>query len=95
MVGGAVPAWRAIDEDTTDGVDVEQLEAFLDAGGFADSELVVDQHVTAETISAINSWQESLDLVATGRVELGEVIFHDGDVTVVSHNQTVRPPLQV
>ena len=86
MVGGAVPAWRAIDEDTTDGVDVEQLEAFLDAGGFADSELVVDQHVTAETISAINSWQESLDLVATGRVELGEVIFHDGDVTVVALN---------
>ncbi len=82
---GAVPAWRTIGVDTTDGVDVFQLETSLAAKGFTDGgAMKVDEHLTSATVAAINAWQKSLSIAQTGEVALGEVIFEPTDVTVVA-----------
>ena len=40
--------------------------------------------MTSATIKAISDWQESLDQEPTGRIELGELIFQDGEIAVVA-----------
>ena len=87
LMTGSVPAWRTIDANTTDGVDVRQLETSLAAKGFDDGgAMTVDDHVDTHTIAAINDWQASLDIAQTGEVALGEVIFEPTEVTVVALN---------
>lgn len=90
VVPGAVPAWRAIDGTTSDGVDVHQVETFLQSKGFTDGgAMKVDDHVTSGTVAAIKAWQTSMEIDATGRIELGEIVFLTGDVTVVAVNAKV------
>ena len=87
VVPGPVPAWRAIGPTTTKGVDVHQLESFLKSAGFTDNgAMTVDDVVTTATVAAIKQWQTALGVPVTGTVELGEVVFHDGDLTVVAIN---------
>jgi peptidoglycan hydrolase-like protein with peptidoglycan-binding domain len=87
---GALPAWRPINEKTTDGADVEQLEANLDALGFDPG--TVDEHFTATTKSAIESWQDSAGLPVDGAVPLGRVVFAPGALKVDKLSNEVGAP---
>lgn len=62
------------------GPDVEQLESGLAALGF--SGFTVDREFTAGTAAAVREWQESLGVAPTGQVELGDVVFLPGPVTL-------------
>jgi hypothetical protein len=95
VVPGTISAWRAIDEDTSDGIDVLQLETFLGSAGFdADGDLDVDSTVDDATIEAIEDWQTSLGIEPTGRIEFGEVVFLPDKVTVVATDVKVGAVLE-
>jgi hypothetical protein len=82
LMYGDVPAYRDLSEGTSAGPDVEELESNLAALGFAPG--TVDDEFTSSTASAVADWQDSLDLKATGAVELGRVVFMAGPRRVTS-----------
>jgi hypothetical protein len=82
LMYGDVPAYRDLSEGTSAGPDVEELESNLAALGFAPGR--VDDEFTSSTASAVADWQDSLDLEATGAVELGRVVFMAGPRRVTS-----------
>lgn len=75
LMWGDKPAWRALSDSVSDGVDVRQLETNLVAFGFGDGDLTIDDEFTAATATLVEEWQEDLGLEETGAVELGRVIF--------------------
>lgn len=82
---GAVPAWRDLGPETSDGVDVRQLEqALSDLGYPADYDLDVDGEWTWATTQAVEEWQEDRGLAETGTLPLGTVVFTDGDLRIGS-----------
>lgn len=85
---GTQPFWRDL-ESGDDGVDVAQLEANLAALGFdADGDMTVDRNYTAATSEAVEAWEESLGLEASGDVPLGRAVVIGGP-SVVSEASTV------
>lgn len=84
VLAGAVPAYRALDVDATDGPDVQQLEqALVDLGH--GSGVTVDEHFDSGTAAAVKRWETGLDRAAPdGRVELGDVAFTSGSVRIGS-----------
>jgi peptidoglycan hydrolase-like protein with peptidoglycan-binding domain len=87
---GAEAAYRDLDDGVDDGPDVAQLEQNLTTLGFtADGDIVVDEHFDTATTAAVDAWQESLGVEATGTVELGDVVFLPDPVTVVTVSGTV------
>jgi membrane fusion protein, multidrug efflux system len=87
---GADAAYRDLDDGVDDGPDVAQLEQNLTNLGFtADGDMVVDEHFDTATAAAVEAWQESLGVEATGTVELGDVVFLPDPVTVVAVSGTV------
>jgi peptidoglycan hydrolase-like protein with peptidoglycan-binding domain len=76
VFSGSEPAWRPLVAGVSDGRDIRQLEENLRALGYDDErELTVDERFDASTAAAVARWQEDLGLAATGRVELGEIVF--------------------
>ncbi|MFG2333148.1 peptidoglycan-binding protein [Streptomyces sp. NPDC048604] len=73
LLYGEVPAYRAFQEDMSDGGDVEQLERNLAALGYTG--FTVDEEFTARTAAAVKRWQKDLGLPKTGVLELGRVLF--------------------
>jgi peptidoglycan hydrolase-like protein with peptidoglycan-binding domain len=97
---GSQPAWRPLALGVRDGVDIRQLEQNLRALGYDDGrELEIDTRFDASTAAAIKRWQEQLGLAATGRVELGDVVFLPGPRRVgtvaVSLGDPVRPGARI
>ncbi len=85
---GTQPFWRDL-ESGDDGTDVVQLEANLAALGFdADGDMTVDRDYTSATVEAVEAWEESLGLEATGDVPLGRAVMIGGP-SVVSEASTV------
>jgi len=85
---GAIAPWRTMSADTT-GPDVEQLEAYLVAGGWADGDVVViDTEWTAETTAAIEVWQEATEQAVTGEVALGDIWFINSPILVTNVHAT-------
>jgi peptidoglycan hydrolase-like protein with peptidoglycan-binding domain len=85
---GTQPFWRDL-ESGDDGVDVVQLEANLAALGFdANGDMAVDGDYTSATVEAVEAWEESLGLEATGDVPLGRAVMIGGP-SVVSEASTV------
>ena len=82
VLTGAVPAYRALDTEATDGPDVQQLEqALVDLGH--GSGVTVDQDFTSGTEAAVKRWETALGRRAPdGRVELGDIVFASGPVRV-------------
>ncbi|RZU66116.1 multidrug efflux pump subunit AcrA (membrane-fusion protein) [Microterricola gilva] len=80
LLHGDLPAWRAFSLGMTDGADVLQLERNLAALGFFDRE--PDEEFAGSTERAVKNWQESLGLEETGAIELGRVVFAQGDVRI-------------
>lgn len=73
---GDLPAWRTLSTDSEDGTDVLQLEANLRALGFdPDAEMTIDQTFDGDTHAAVERWQATLGVDATGEVVLGAVVF--------------------
>jgi multidrug efflux pump subunit AcrA (membrane-fusion protein) len=81
LMYGDVPAYRDLSEGIS-GRDVEELESNLAAIGFDPG--TVDDEFTSTTAGAVTDWQDSLDLEATGTVELGRVVFMAGPRRVTS-----------
>lgn len=85
---GTQPFWRGL-QSGDDGTDVLQLEANLAALGFtADGVMTVDGDFTSATSDAVEAWEESLGLEATGDVPLGRAVVIGGP-SVVSEASTV------
>jgi peptidoglycan hydrolase-like protein with peptidoglycan-binding domain len=79
---GTQPFWRDL-QSGDEGADVLQLEANLAALGFtADGAMTVDRAYTSATVDAVETWEESLGLEATGDVPLGRVVVIDGPSVV-------------
>ncbi|BAN03532.1 peptidoglycan-binding domain-containing protein [Ilumatobacter coccineus] len=75
---GSLPFHRSLDWGD-EGADVEQLEANLWALGFTDdATLSVDGVYDTSTADAVEAWETSLGLEATGDFDAGRVIVVDG-----------------
>ena len=75
LMYGSRPAWRSLDEDSSDGIDIRQLEENLLLLGYTRKGDVIDRHWDDDTTAAVRRWQRNLGLVVDGEVELGEVVF--------------------
>ena len=83
LMFGDVPAWREFQIGITPGEDVMQLEQNLFVLGYgAPESLDVDQIFDADTADAITKMQVDLGIIATGRIEFGDVIFLPGTSVV-------------
>ena len=79
---GAIPAFRALDVDVSDGPDVRQLEQALTDLGYG-ADLTVDDHFSSVTAAAVTRWETDLGRAyPDGVVELGDLVFSAGDVRV-------------
>lgn len=83
--GGSAPM-----EDASVGPDVEQLEVGLRSLGYTG--FTVDEQFTSSTAEAVKRWQTSMGVKATGRVELGDVIFLPGPVRLVVDGAQLGKP---
>lgn len=84
LLYGDLPVWRAMADDI-EGPDVLQLETALVALGFDEgSDMTVDEEFTSFTESIVSEWQVAIGAVDDGVVDLGEVVFGEGPVTVGS-----------
>jgi peptidoglycan hydrolase-like protein with peptidoglycan-binding domain len=82
---GARPAWRPFAIGMSDGPDVAQLEAGLEAGGFdPDHAITIDDHFSAATAADVRRWQQALGQPQTGIVDLGSVAFLSRPIRVTS-----------
>jgi peptidoglycan hydrolase-like protein with peptidoglycan-binding domain len=100
LFAGRKPAWRPLVEGVSDGRDVRQLEQNLRSLGYDDDgELTIDTHFDASTAAAVARWQDDLGVAATGRVELGDIVFLQGARRVgtlrVALGDRVRPGVRV
>jgi peptidoglycan hydrolase-like protein with peptidoglycan-binding domain len=92
LLPGEVPAYRRLAYSEGPGDDVRQLEQFLADAGFGDEGLVTDTEWTGDTTEAVQRWQESLGLAATGEIEVGQVVFWPTPVRVESHAKELGSP---
>ncbi|MEV8511035.1 peptidoglycan-binding protein [Dactylosporangium sp. NPDC051484] len=79
---GSLPAWRSFRSGMDDGPDIQQLEENLKTLGFFNGK--PDRKFTGSTTSAILAWQKATGQERTGRVDLGRIVFDQGDVRVQS-----------
>jgi peptidoglycan hydrolase-like protein with peptidoglycan-binding domain len=80
---GDVPAYRTLSTRSDDGPEVAQLESALVALGFdPDGEVVVDEEFTSSTGEAVEAWQESIGAEIDGVIDMGEVVFTEGQIHV-------------
>ena len=92
LLYGDTPAYRALREGRDDlvGDDVLQLEEALDALGYNSSgSLSVDGEFTSYTADLVEDWQADLGAPEDGSVDLGEVVFLPGPVTVLQVSAAV------
>lgn len=82
LLDGGIPAYRTL-RDGSEGTDVLQLEEALVALGYDPDETVtIDEDFTAATENMVERWQEEMGMEEDGVVDLGEVVFLPGPVTV-------------
>jgi peptidoglycan hydrolase-like protein with peptidoglycan-binding domain len=79
---GERPAWRPMADGVDDGVDVLQLESNLAALGFGPDGWEPDEEFDRETADAVETWREEIGLPEGDEVELGRVVFVEGDTRV-------------
>jgi len=83
LAEGDVPMYRELrhgrdaDRKLQSGDDVEQLQAFLLAGGFDDDDrLTADGEFGPSTERAVKAWQEANGLEKTGAIDRSQLVFH-------------------
>jgi hypothetical protein len=80
---GPIPMWRDLGPSVDDGKDVLQLEYALAALGYADEhDLTVDEDWTSATTDAVEAFQADHGQDDDGTIELGEVVWLDGEARV-------------
>jgi len=85
---GTIPMYRPLSSRSTDGPDIQQLEAMLVAGGYdPDGNIEIDEDFTSATRTAVENWQDALGMDDTGVVDLGRIVFVPAPIRVVE----VRP----
>lgn len=86
LLFGDTPAYRDLSATTTDGPDVQELEANLVAMGMdPQHDITVNQHFTAATAAAIRRWQAGWGLPTsqqTGALAVGQVVFLPAELRV-------------
>jgi hypothetical protein len=85
LMHGRRPAYRPLDIDSSNGPDVQQLEASLKAIGLPDvlgKDFKPDRDFRARTERAVERWQKRTNQAQDGRIEMGEVTFVPGDVRI-------------
>ena len=92
LLYGSTPAWRAFRPGMSAGADVAELNANLQALGYGASS---GDAFTSATGSAVSTLQSARGITATGRLDLGAVIFEPGALRVktvmVNAGQAVQP----
>ncbi|MEY9951522.1 peptidoglycan-binding protein [Leifsonia sp. EB34] len=84
LLAGTVPAWRDLSVGVPPGPDVTQLEQDLVALGFATGlDLTVDGVYTDTTATAVQRWQRSLGLPATGDVPRSLIVFESSPLRIL------------
>ncbi|MEQ1703126.1 MAG: peptidoglycan-binding protein [Ilumatobacteraceae bacterium] len=77
-LAGALPAWRTMNRNSADGLDIAQLEAALVALGYdPDGDVAVDQEWDSDTTAVVRRWQSGLRLDDTGTVTATSVSVGD------------------
>ncbi len=71
---GAVPMYRELSSGS-EGVDVEQLQRFLQKGGYLDADVEIDGKFGGATRTAVKAWQDDHDLKKTGRIDGVQLLF--------------------
>lgn len=95
LMYGSVPAYRALKEGVSAGVDVAELNANLIDLGYDPYGAIADRKsFSAATAEAVRRWQEAEGLPQTGEVELGRIAFAPGAqrVTAVHVSLGQDPP---
>jgi peptidoglycan hydrolase-like protein with peptidoglycan-binding domain len=91
---GSVIFDRALYLGVSDGPDVTELQANLIALGFGDG-ITASPHFSAATEQAVERWQSSLGVPATGVVALGDFVLETGPIQVdtvsASLGQSAQP----
>lgn len=93
LLYGSEPAYRAFYSGMSDGPDVHQLNRDLVALRFAKKNLAGSSQYSQQTVQAVQRWQSSCGLPATGRIPLGEVVFEPGPIRVASVPAAVGEPV--
>jgi multidrug efflux pump subunit AcrA (membrane-fusion protein) len=75
LMYGSRPAWRSLEAEVSNGVDIRQLEENLLLLGYTRKGDVIDRHWDTDTTAAVKRWQRDVGLEVDGTVELGEVVF--------------------
>jgi multidrug efflux pump subunit AcrA (membrane-fusion protein) len=83
LLYGATPAWRDFRPGMADGPDVGELTQDLRALGYG-ADLAPSDHFSAATAAAVQRWQATLGLPATGVILLGQVFFEPGPLRVTA-----------
>ncbi|MDH3730707.1 MAG: peptidoglycan-binding protein [Acidimicrobiia bacterium] len=85
LLEGTTPAYRTLRQDVDEGPDIEQLEAALASLGYdPDGTVTIDGDFTANTANMVERWQEAIGTEEDGVVDLGEIVFLSGTVTIES-----------
>lgn len=94
LLKGNVPAYRTLDNDSSNGPDVKQLESALKEMGYGKN-LTVDRNFTAATGDAVEEWEKDLGRDdPDGKVELGDVVFAPGPLRVSNRLVSVGSQVQ-
>jgi Putative peptidoglycan binding domain len=92
LLYGSTPAWRVFRPGMSAGADVAELNANLQALGYGASS---SDTFTSATGSAISALQSARGITATGRLDLGAVVFEPGALRVktvmANAGQAVQP----
>ena len=90
LLNGDIPAYRTLQRNVDDGIDVLQLETALAAMGYdPDVTVTIDEDFTSNTESMVERWQEDTGAVEDGVVHLGELVFATGNIQVAAVPKSV------
>jgi hypothetical protein len=80
---GDIPGWRDLSIDSTDGIDVRQLETNLvDLGFDPEGAITIDSSYDSATEDAVTLWETSLGLDGDGAVPQSQIVFVPGTLLV-------------
>jgi peptidoglycan hydrolase-like protein with peptidoglycan-binding domain len=82
LMYGKRPAWRPLDNDSSNGPDVKQLEESLKRLGYFAEGFEPDWNFRQKTKKAIKRWERRTNQDKDGDIDPGQVTFLPGDVRI-------------
>jgi len=71
---GDIPTYRELSSGSK-GTDVEQLQRYLQEGGYLSADVEVDGNFGSATRTAVKKWQEDHGLKETGKIDATQLLF--------------------